>query len=154
MKLFLNEILCKLSLKIHIVAKRNTCFCSNNCWINMNLSTCVKFGGVCPKNNYHILKSHVNVLNNLGFFNFILQNTFFFVWHALYTPFTCGKGCLRFSNFEKLFEFIKTSNSTLLNCESIFNVGNKFLLDFFFVIIIFFWKESFVHSFVKLTHLT
>jgi hypothetical protein len=33
-------------------------------------------------------------------------------------------------------------------------VGNKFLLDFFFVIIIFFWKESFVHSFVKLTHLT
>ncbi len=107
MKLFLNEILCKLSLKIHIVAKRNTCFCSNNCWINMNLSTCVKFGGVCPKNNYHILKSHVNVLNNLGFFNFVLQNTFFFCMACTLHPIYMRQRMFEIFKFWKTFWIYK-----------------------------------------------
>jgi hypothetical protein len=52
----------------------------------MNLSTCIKFGGVCPKNNYHIFKSHMNVLNNLDFFNFLYYKTFFFLYGMHFTP--------------------------------------------------------------------
>jgi hypothetical protein len=48
---------------------------------------------------------------------------------------------------------VKTSNSTLLNCDKFFNVGNRLLLDLFFGHHNFFLK-SFVHYFAKLTHLT
>ncbi len=104
--------------------------------------------------NYHNFKSHPNVLNNLCFFNFLYYKTqFFFVWCVHYTPFKWGKICLKISKFEKYFEFIKYSNSILLNYEWFFNVGNRLLLDFSFYHH-FFLKDFFVYSFAKLTHLT
>jgi hypothetical protein len=43
MKEFLHEISCNLLLKIYIVAPIDHTFFVNHCWINMNLSKCVKF---------------------------------------------------------------------------------------------------------------
>jgi hypothetical protein len=44
--------------------------------------------------------------NYFMFFFFIINYNFFFVCHAHYNPFTCGKGLFKILNFEKYFAYI------------------------------------------------
>ncbi len=51
------------------------------------------------------------MLITLGFCFCYHELQLFFVCHAHYTSFTCGKGLLKFENFEKYFEFEILRNS-------------------------------------------
>jgi len=54
-----------------------------------------------------LIDAWTNMLTTLFiYFNFYYKLQLFFVCHAHYNPFTCGKGLLKILNFEKYFEFI------------------------------------------------
>jgi hypothetical protein len=53
--------------------------------------------------------------------------------HVHYTPFTCGKGLLKFYNFvQYIFNLKKIPISQLSNCECFSNVNNQLTSSQFF----------------------
>jgi hypothetical protein len=78
---------------------------------------------------YHNIESYQNMkLITLGFCFLYHKLQDFFVCHAHYTPFTCGKTrLLKFEIFEKYFKLKKKLIPYFLNCDYFLNVGNRLL---------------------------
>jgi hypothetical protein len=56
---------------------------------------------------YHNFELYQNMLTTLCFFLLYHKLQLFFLCHAHYTPFTCGKGLLKILKIKKYFEFFK-----------------------------------------------
>jgi hypothetical protein len=97
MKEFLNEIFCNLLLEIHIVALIDHFFTKSllNKYENFNVYKFCQIFHFKLK-IYHNFESYKNMLTILGFCFLYYKLQLCFVCHAHYTPFTCGKGLLKF----------------------------------------------------------
>jgi hypothetical protein len=97
MKQFLSEIFCNLLLKIHIVAPIHHMFLVNHFFNKYEFFKVCKFCWILCfiLKIYHNFELYQNTLLTLGFYFLYYKLQLFFVCHAHYAPFTCGKGILK-----------------------------------------------------------
>jgi hypothetical protein len=104
-------------------------FCVNHCWIKMSFSKC-KFYHILHYilKFYHNFEWYQNMLTTLGFCFLYHKLQHFFLYHAHYTPFTCGKK--KFENLNFLKTTLNFSNFKipyLLKCECFLNFSSRLL---------------------------
>ncbi len=80
---------------------------------------------------YHNFRSYQNMLTILSFYFLYHKLQRYFVCHAHYSPFTCGKEIflkLIFKNIlDFVFKFLKIIIPYFFNCECFLNVGSRLL---------------------------
>jgi len=128
-----------LLLKIHIISPIYHFFV-NHYWIKKKISKCVDFARFCVSSWKFLIKFWIipKFATILSFF-WYYKTQLCFVWHAHYTPFTCGKRILKNILNCKIFKILH-----LLNCECSLNVGNRLVSSNLFYHQYYFTKIVFI----------